>query len=373
MKFSIKKNILLENLNYVSHAISSKNIIPILGGIKFDLTKDGLNLIASDNEIDIKAFIDKKYIDNIGREGSIVLQGKYLLEIVRKLPDEIINIELIDGFKILIYTTNTQFDLNGINPSEFPNLNIEKTNKPISISKKQFKEMINQTIYAISMQESRPVLTGINIKINDDILECVATDSYRLSKKTFKLDKVIDNPINIVVPGKNMGELVKILNEDDGDVNINIFTNKVLFSFDNILFQSRLLNDVFPNIDRLIPKEYNLIIKTKLNDLFNVVDRVSLLSNEKEKNVIKFNITDNNLIVTSNTPEVGKAEEKLEIEKNNDKDLTISFSSKHMLDALRIINKENVKIYLNTDISPIIIKTDDDADLLQLIMPIKTY
>lgn len=373
MKFSIKKEILLENLNNVSHAVSTKNVIPVLAGIKFDLTKEGLTLIASNNDIDIQVFIEKKYIDKIETPGSIIIQGKYLLDIIRKLPDGIINIEIIDGLKIMLYNESSKFNLNGIDPDEFPNINIERSNKPVVLSGKIIKNMVNQTIYATSTQESRPILTGINFKIEKDKLECIATDSYRLAKKTIELDNPVDNSINIVVPGKNIGELVKIISDEEEDIKIHIFTNKILFEFNNILFQSRLLNDVFPNISRLIPEEFKLEINANLNDLFEVVDRASLLTSEKEKNVIKFETNENILLVTSNTPEIGRVEERLNISKNNNEEIKIAFSAKHMMDALRTINSKNVKILLNSEISPIILRTEDNDDLLQLLMPIKTY
>lgn len=372
MKFIIKKEILLENLNYVSHAVSTKNVIPVLSGIKFDLREEGLYLISSDNEIDIQVFIDKKYINKIEKTGSIVIQGKFLLDIVRKLPEGEINIEVVDGLKIMLYTENSNFNLNGIDPDEFPNLNMEKSNNPINLGKKVIKTMVSQTIYATSTQETRPILTGLNFKIDNDTLECIATDSYRLAKKTIKLEKAVENPINIVIPGRNIGELVKILNDDEETVKLHIFTNKVLFEFDNILFQSRLLNDIFPNISRLIPTEFKYIIKANLNDIYNVVDRASLLTSEKEKNVIKFETNENTLIVTSNTPEIGRVEEKLSISKENPEDIKIAFSAKHMMDALRTINSKDVRILLNSEISPIILNTDDSDDLLQLLMPIKT-
>ena len=179
MKFSIKKEILLENLNNVSKAVSTKNVIPVLGGIKFNLTNEGLFLTATNNDIDIECFIDKKYIDNIVSTGTIIIQGKYLLEIIRKLPDGLINIEIIDGLKILIYTQNSNFNLNGIDSSEFPNISLDISTNPIILSKKVIKNIVNQTLFATSMQESRPILTGINLKIEGNKMECIATDSYR--------------------------------------------------------------------------------------------------------------------------------------------------------------------------------------------------
>jgi DNA polymerase-3 subunit beta len=373
MKFSIKKEILLENLNNVSKAVSSKNVIPVLGGIKFNLTNEGLFLTATNNEIDIECFIEKKYIDNIEKTGSIVIQGKYLLEIVRKLPEGLIDIEIIDGLKILIHAANSNFNLNGIDSSEFPNISLEDSTNPIVLSKKTIKNIVNQTLFATSMQESRPILTGINFKLEGNKMECIATDSYRLSKKTIELDNRIDNLINIVIPGKNLGELVKIINDEDEKVEFHIFSNKVLFKFDNILFQSRLLNGTFPDTSRLIPEEFVLEVKADLNELYKVIDRAALLTSEKEKNVIKFETNGNELTISSNTPEIGKVEEKLDISKSNDSDIKIAFSSKYMMEALRTINSQDIRILLNSDIKPIILKTDEDENLIQLLLPIKTY
>lgn len=373
MKFSIKKEILLENLNNVSKAVSSKNVIPVLGGIKFNLTNEGLFLTATNNEIDIESFIDKKYIDKLENTGTIVIQGKYLIEIVRKLPEGLINIEIIDGLKILIYTQNSNFNLNGIDSSEFPNINLENSINPIILSKKVIKNIVNQTLFATSMQESRPILTGINFKIEGNRMECISTDSYRLSKKIVELENAVENLINIVIPGKNLGELVKILNDEDENVEVHVFSNKILFKFDNILFQSRLLNGSFPDTSRLIPEDFALEIKTDLDELYKVIDRAALLTSEKEKNVIKFETKGNEVIISSNTPEIGKVEEKLSITKNNDMEIKIAFSSKYMMEALRTIDSKDIRILLNSDIKPIILKTDEDENLIQLLLPIKTY
>lgn len=373
MKFSIKKEILLESLNNVSKAVSSKNVIPVLGGIKFNLTNEGLFLTATNNEIDIESFIDKKYIDKVESTGTIVIQGKYLIEIVRKLPDDLINIEIIDGLKILINCQNSNFNLNGIDSNEFPNINLDNSTNPIKLSKKVIKNIVNQTIFATSMQESRPILTGINIKIENDRMECIATDSYRLSKKIVYLDEKVDNIINIVIPGKNIGELVKILDDEDEEVEIHIFSNKILFKFDDILFQSRLLNGSFPDTSRLIPEDFSLEIKADLDELYKVIDRASLLTSEKDKNVIKFETDKNVVTISSNTPEIGKVEEKIFVTKNNDNEIKIAFSSKYMMEALKTINSKDVKILLNSDIKPIILKNDEDENLIELLLPIKTY
>ena len=174
MKFTIKKDLLLDALTKVSKAISTKNLIPVLAGIKFELKKKKLILTASDNDITIQTIIEAEKDDNfkIDSEGSIIIQGKYILEIVRKLRDEYINIEVIDELKILIYTENSEFNLNGISETEYPNIGLEESKKKIDIKVGTLKSIVYQTAFASSNEESKPVLTGINFNIVGDILEC---------------------------------------------------------------------------------------------------------------------------------------------------------------------------------------------------------
>ena len=204
MKIKIKKDLLLENLNKVSKAISTKNLVPALAGIKFDLNSDGLTLTASDNDITIQSFIKNDDNMTIEEEGSIIIQGRYILDIVRKLPDNMINLEVFDELKVIISTENSEYNLNGINKSEYPNINLEENKNPILINSQVFKELVNQTAFAASNDESRPPLTGLNFKIVGDILECNCTDSYRLARKVLKLAKSIENDYNIVIPSKNI-------------------------------------------------------------------------------------------------------------------------------------------------------------------------
>ena len=199
MKLEIKQEVLLEHLNYVIKGISTKNLRPILNCIKFELTNDGLYLMSTDNEIAIKTFIDKSEIEKIDTCGEIVVSGRYIHEIVRKLPNEVINIEEVIDSKIYITTTNSSFNLNCNDASEFPNLELEYKKDPIVLNQKVFKTIINQTAFATSTGESRPVLTGINFKIDKNIMECTATDSYRLAIKKLELSSEQSENINIII------------------------------------------------------------------------------------------------------------------------------------------------------------------------------
>lgn len=371
MKFIVKKNILLENLLNTSKAISSRNLIPILTGIKFDLKEEGLYLSASDSDISIRTFIKKDDITEIIETGSIVISGKYIVEIIRKLPDSDISIEVVDGFNMIVQTTGSEFNLNGIDPNEFPNLDLEETKNPIVINTVTFKNIVNQTFFCTSLSETRPLLTGINFKLNDDILEIIATDSYRLARKQIELKDKYENDFNIVIPSKNLVELARMLDDDKENINLHIFSNKVLFKYKNIVFLSRLISGTYPVSSNIIPTEFKVDIECNYNDLYDMIDRASLLTSDKEKNTIKLTLKNKELMISSNSPEIGKVEEKITID--NSGEIAISFSSKYMLEAIKSFNSDKVHILMNNDNSPIIVKSDDEKTLVQLVLPIKTY
>lgn len=373
MKIQIKKDLLLENLNKVSKAISTKNLVPALAGIKFDLTKDGLTLTASDNDITIRTFIKKDENMNIEEEGSIIIQGRYILDIVKKLPDKVLDLEVFDEMKVIISTSNSEYNLNGINKNEYPNINLEENKNPIVLNNKVFKELVNQTAFAASTDEARPALTGLNFKIVGNILECNCTDSYRLARKVINLNNSGESDYNIVIPSKNIIEVSKLLSDDSENVELHIFNNKILFKCDNLLFQSRLINGTFPNTSNLLPKESKLVLKVKVDDLYNVIDRVSILTSDKEKNIVTLETNGNVLTMKSQSAEIGRVEEKMMVSKNTEEDITISFSSRYVMEALKVLDKEECEISFVGEVNPIIFKGVDNENLIQLVLPIRTY
>ena len=375
MKFTIKKEVLMEAINKVSKAISSRNVIPVLAGIKFELTSKKLVLTASDNDITIQTHIDcdNEEIIKVKEEGSIIIQGKYISDIVRKLPDPYINIEVVDELKILIYTENSEFNLNGISESEYPNIDLGESKSHIELSPSILKEIVNQTAFATSIDENKAILNGINFNITGDVLECNATDSYRLARKVIKLDKISKENQNIVIPSRNLLEFTRIIDDSEEMVEIHIFNNKILFKYQNLLFQSRLINGTYPNTSNLLPKDHLVKLHFDINNFYNVVDRVSILTSDKDKNTVTLETDGNNLIMKSSSAEIGRVEEKMIITKDQDIDVKVSFSSKYMMDALKSFNTETVELYFVGEIKPILLKSDDDDSLTQLVLPIRTY
>ena len=201
--------------------------------------------------------------------------------------------------------------------------------------------------------------------------ECNATDSYRLARKVLTLKEEAKENYNIVVPGRNLLELIKIIEDDP--IELHIFNNKILFKSNNTLFQSRLINGSYPNTANLLPKDNFLKVTVNINDLYNVIDRVSILTSDKEKNIVTLETNGNTLIMRSSSVEIGRVEEKMNIKKDNDNDIKISFSAKFMMEALKVFEGEEATINFVGEINPIIIKDDKEENLIQLVLPIRTY
>ncbi len=376
MKLKIKKDLLLENLNKVSKAISTKNLIPTLAGIKFDLDKNGLTLTASNNDITIQKFIKlEKENMNVEKEGVVILQGKDILDIVRVISEEEINIEVFDDAKVLIYTDDekTKYDLNVINKNDYPNVNLEKSENFVTIKADELMTIVRETAFATSNDESRPVLTGISFKINGDLLECIATDSYRLAKKNLRLSKTVEESYNIIIPSKNIIEFAKIIDDNTSEVKLHIFNNKILFENEDLLFQSRLISGNYPPTAKSIPEEFSLTIKANHSQLYNVIEQASILTTDKEKNIVSLSTKGDLLTVKSISNEKGKAEMKMNVTKDTDEEITIAFSAKYMMDALNALSTDEVEMSFVGEVKPIVIKNNVDDGLLQLVVPIRTY
>ena len=372
MKMIIEKRILMEGLNCVSKALSTRNIIPVLNGIKFDLTKKGLYLTATDNDITIQKFIDKKDIINIEEIGCTIIYGKTLLTTISKLQNCNIIVENFENNEVSFKTeTGGVYDFPCFNEEDYPEIKLEEVKNPIVLDGIKFREIINNTSFACSLQESRPLLTGVNIKLIGNLFECVATDSYRLSKYSINLDKMYDDNVSIVIPARNINELARIIDKEES-VEIHVFSNKALFKIDNIIFQTSLLNGTYPNTDNSIPKDFKYKIKANLKDFYNLLDTASSLTQSKEKNIVDLEIDNDELIISASSKE-GKGKDKIKIENEFKNNIKISFSVRYMLDALKVFNNENIYILLNGEINPIIIKETDNEELIELILPMKTY
>src|SRR5690606_11184886 len=305
MKFIIQKELLTKGVQDVLKAVASRTTIPILTGIKIDASYDGVTLTGSDSDISIKSFIPKEEEDTelveIIETGSIVLQARFFSEIVRKLPDTIVEIHVEDQYKTIIHSGNAEFDIHGLDAEEYPRLpQIEEENS-FTIQTDLLKTLIKQTVFAVSTSETRPILTGVHWTIENNQLTAVATDSHRLALKKAYLENHAGNnaTYSIVIPGKSLNELIKVLDDTNEPIQFVITENQILFKTRHLLFFSRLLEGKYPDTSKLIPDSSKTTVHLNTKEFLEAVDRASLLAKEGKSNVIKFSTLEQGIIEVS--------------------------------------------------------------------------
>ena len=378
MKFSIKRSAFIQGINMVSRAISSKTTIPILTGLKLSASNEGLVLTGSNADVSIETVIDRNDADNeliIEEEGSIVLPARFFSGIVKKLPSDKMTLSVANGFQTEITSGTSSFTINGLDAADYPHLPEIENDNEISLSGDVFKEIINQTVIAVSNQESRPILTGVHFVLKDGTLFAVATDSHRLSQRKVALP---DNQgeYDVIIPGSSLSELSKMISDDTENVKMKITENQVLFTIGNTYFYSRLLEGTYPDTSRLIPKDSETNVQFDAYELLGAIERASLLSHESRNNVVKLTIKANvkQVTISGNSPEVGNVEEEVESKEVVGNDLEISFNPDYMKDALRAFGHSMINVAFTSSLRPFTLVPSEDAEnFIELITPVRTF
>ncbi|WP_166626403.1 DNA polymerase III subunit beta [Jeotgalicoccus sp. S0W5] len=377
MKISINRQYFIEQLNHCLKAISPRTTLPILSGIKIDVSDDQMVLTGSDSEISIEITIpteiDNEEILEIESPGSVVLTGRFFVDIIKKLSGDFVELETNEQFSTKITAGKSEFNLSGQDANQYPLLPEVNEADSLVMSSTVLKTIINQTNFAVSLSETRPVLTGVNWLFKDDHISFTATDSHRLALRKL-LDKTFNTDTsNAIIPGKSLSELSKILSDSDEDVEINLSQNQVLFTYGNMRFISRLLEGNYPDTTRLFPENYETKVNVNNAEFYHAIDRVSLLAREGGNNVIRMSVENGNVELTSNSPEVGTVNEEVTASSIEGEDIKISFNSKYMMDALRAIQSEEVTVEFFGTMRPFTITPSDSTEVVQLILPIRTY
>ncbi|AKP80255.1 DNA polymerase III subunit beta [Priestia megaterium Q3] len=378
MKFIIQKDYLVQSVQDVMKAVSSRTTIPILTGIKIVATEEGVTLTGSDSDISIESFIpneeEGKEIVDIQKPGSVVLPARFFSEIVKKLPKDIVELDVQSNFLTIIRSGKAEFNLNGLDAEEYPHLPQIEENNMFRLPTDLLKNMIRQTVFAVSTSETRPILTGVNWKVDGKELTCIATDSHRLALRKATIETGNEATYNVVIPGKSLSEFSKILDDSHELVDIVITENQVLFKTKHLLFFSRLLDGNYPDTSRLIPADSKTDVILNVKEFLQSIDRASLLAREGRNNVVKLSTLDEGIVeISSNSPEIGKVIEEVQSQSISGEELKISFSAKYMLDALKALEGTDIKINFTGAMRPFVIRTLEDDSMLQLILPVRTY
>ena len=377
MKFEIMRHRLLDGLNDVMKAVSSKTTIPILTGIKLDITEDGLRLTGSDSDISIQTFIkaeeNGEQVIRVIEEGSIVVQARMFHEIVRKLPTSDVEIE-VENYHTHIRSGKSEFHIIGLDPSEYPLLPEIQDDLHFAIPADIIKSLIRETVFAVSTSESRPVLTGVHWQLKSGELVCVATDSHRLARRKMTIEHLPEGEYSVVIPGKSLNELSKIIGDSSQPVQIAMTNQQVLFKTEDVLLYSRLLEGNYPDTSRLIPTEFKTVVTMNGKALFQAIDRASLLAREERNNIVRFSSLERDIIeISSSSPEIGEVEEEIQTTSFDGEEIKISFSAKYMMDALKAFDGQDVTIQFTGSMRPFILNSVHGDAVLQLIVPVRTY
>ena len=363
MKLVFSKSDLNKAVGIVMKAVPTRTTMNILECILIDATTNVIKFTGNDMELGIETIVEGEIIE----KGKVAIDAKLFSEIVRKLPDSEITITTDANYTSLITCEKSKFNIAGKSGDDFSYLPIIEKDKMITISQFNLREVINQTIFSTAPNDNNKMMTGELFEVSDNVLKVVGLDGHRIAIRKFKLEGRADD-VKVVVPGKTLQEISKILSTDaENMVNVYFTNNHILFEFDNTTVVSRLIEGEYFKINQMLSSDYGTKVVINKKEFIDSIDRANLLIKEGEKKPIIINITDGSLEVNVNSA-IGTLNEDIDIEKEG-KDLMIGFNPKFLLDALRVIDDETVDIYLVNPKAPCFIR-DKEQSYIYLILPV---
>lgn len=364
MKVVCSKENLMNGINIVQKAVSTRTTLAILEGILLEASSD-FKLTSNDLEIGIECYVDA----DIRKDGSIVLNARMFSDIVRRLPESEVLIEVKEENLVIIECENSHFEIKGISASGFPALPLIEKKNAFKISQKLVKDMIRQTIFAVSVDENRPILTGSLIECKNSELTFVSIDGFRLALRRNGVENAESN-LKVVVPGKTLNEISKIIQAIDDEITIYSTQNQILFDIGKCKVVSRLLDGEYLNYRGIIPVDHETKIRINTKDLLSSIERASLVITAEERRYpVRFNISDDKIVITSNT-EMGAVREELKVDMEGS-NMDIGFNPRYFIDALRVIEDEEVEVYFTSSIGPCTIRPVKGDSFAYMILPVR--
>ena len=363
MKLVFTKSNLNKAVGIVMKAVPTRTTMNILECILIDATTNEIKFTGNDMELGIETIVEGEIIE----KGKIAIDAKLFSEIVRKLPDNDITLTTDSNNNALITCEKSKFNIAGKSGDDFSYLPAIIKDKMITLSQFQLKEVINQTIFSIAINDNNKMMTGELFEVNEGTLKVVGLDGHRIAIRNIKLEGRSDD-VRVVIPGKTLQEISKILNADsESFVNIYFTNNHVLFEFDQTHVVSRLIDGDYFKISQMLSNDYETKVSINKKEFLDSIDRANLLIREGDKKPIIINILNGLLQVNVNSA-IGALNEDIDIDKEG-KDIMIGFNPKFLMDALRVIDDENVTMYLVNHKSPCFIR-DKEENYIYLILPV---
>ena len=363
MKIICKKTDILNSVNISLKAVPTKTTMPILECIIIQTTIDTIKFITNDMELGIETIVN----GNVLEKGSVAIDAKIFSDIIRKLPDNDVTISTDANYMITISCEKSVFTIAGRNDEEFPALPKIEKKEALTLSQFSLKEIIHQTVFSISDNESNKIMTGELFEINGNEFKVVSLDGYRISIRKISLKHEF-TPTKVIVPGKTLNDISKILSgEMEAEIRIYFTEKHILFEFDNTIVLSRLIEGEYYKINQMLSGDYSTKFTINRRVFMECIDRATLLIKESEKKPIILGITDNNLELKAIT-KLGSMNEQIDIAKEG-KNIQIGFNPKYMIEALRVIEDEDVTIYMTNPKAPCFIKNSEE-NYIYLIVPV---
>jgi DNA polymerase III subunit beta len=373
MKFKVSREELLKAIHIASKAITMKTPIPVLSNFKMTIDDKGLTLISSNNELSIVTripYTDKgRVLVSDSKPGGTLVNAKLFAEIARKVEGNELTVELFDDTIVNVSDGKSSYKLNSIKVEEYPELDLDTTGVTLDLEAKILKKVVEQTAFAASTKEQRPIMTAVNLEASDGKLIATATDSARLSRKQINIQKPVKFSSN--VPARTLIEVVSMI-EGDQMVNLSFTEKRATFEFGHTLVISRLVGGEYPNTANIIPKTSNYYLVANAKELLSAMERVALLSLERE-NVVKLTMSETAVEVSSKSAQIGSASEPLTKFSFNGDGFEVSFNAFYLMEAIRAFGAEDIRIGFIGDMRPFVLKNDKDDSLIQLATPVRTY
>jgi len=374
MRFVVLKDKIIEALGVAQKAISGRNAVPTLNGIKLELNANGLYLTGTDNYITIVTKLPLKDeegndIVTVFEPGSVLISSRNIIDILRGMEDNEINFELVEENVVKITDSSSDFSLNCMDASDYPFIDLHTQGEEFTLDCKVLNSAINETAFAAADKDGRPVLTGVNLKAVGNKIEFVATDIFRVAKKNIEVPVMLN--FNTTIPAKTLVE-VESIGQNEKEVKITVNDKKTVFKFENTVVIARVINGMYPDTSKIVTNNFTSFLSVKSSNIVSAIDRVSKISSSKQE-PIRLSLSTYRTEVSTRSQEGGSAKVSLTFESYNGNQLDISFMARYVLDAVKALASEEVEFQFSGDSSLFIIKKPGDNSSLQFIMPSRTY
>lgn len=364
------KENLQKGFNAVSKAVANRAILPILSNVLFECTEDNkLKLSATDLEIGVETFVDTKVLT----PGKISIPARALQDIISKLPANDIELQTNESnTETVLKCGRSKFNLKSLSANDFPPLPQIDVNTSVHLNRESLSDGIKKSIFAASTDTTKNVLNGVKLYLNDNNLEMAATDGYRLAVKRIHSESKAEQGFSVIVPSRSLNELSRLLSSaKDEMIAVSQLANQLVFSIDDKILSTRLIEGQYPDYNRIIPKNLDKVLTLDRAEFLNTVDRVSAISSIDKVNLVKMEIKSNEITLSSSTPELGQSSESIEVEYDGEH-FEINFNARFLIDGIKNFDSEKINFELGGSLSPGILKSSEDDSYFCMIMPIRS-